>query len=457
MSVRARLAIGAGLLVLTLAGAAGIIAVTQRDYLFGQIDAQLESLSGNAVAVLARTTDRTGPPTGSPTGPQTGPPAVLNDVYVGIIELDSSLTTVDAPTNDPDLRPNVDLPYPTEPATRPSAAGSAARMRVLTTPLGDGRHAVLAISTRAADETFGRLTLTLAAAGAAVLSVMALIWSWVIRLGLRPIMRMTEAADAITGGATDRRVPTRGTRTEADRLGSALNTMIDATQASETRLRQFVADAAHELRTPLTTLQGYSALHARDAHLAGTPLGDSLRRIHSEAERMTRIVDDLQLLANLDEAAELVRTPVDLGAIVRDQAADIAVVVPDRPLTLTVDNDAVVEGDPHRLAQAVAAFTANALRHTPAGTPLELIAVKVPGRVRVEVVDRGPGIDPKHLPHLFDRFYRADAGRTRKAGGSGLGLSIVAAIIEAHNGTCGASSSPDGSAFWFEVPVANVG
>ncbi|MBK6668812.1 MAG: hypothetical protein IPG46_03675 [Actinobacteria bacterium] len=197
MSVRARLAIGAGTLVLTLAGAAGITAVTQRDYLFGQIDAQLESLSGNAVAVLARTTDRTGPPTGSPTGPQTGPPAVLNDVYVGIIELDSSLTTVDAPTNDPDLRPNVDLPYPTEPATRPSAAGSAARMRVLTTPLGDGRHAVLAISTRAADETFGRLTLTLAAAGAAVLSVMALIWSWVIRLGLLPIMRMTEAADAI--------------------------------------------------------------------------------------------------------------------------------------------------------------------------------------------------------------------------------------------------------------------
>ncbi|MBK6668814.1 MAG: hypothetical protein IPG46_03685 [Actinobacteria bacterium] len=152
----------------------------------------------------------------------------------------------------------------------------------------------------------------------------------------------------------------------------------------------------------------------------------------------------------------MVRTPVDLGAIVRDQAADIAVVVPDRPLTLTVENDAVVEGDPHRLAQAVAAFTANALRHTPAGTPLELIAVKVPGRVRVEVVDRARH-RPRHLPHLFDRFYRADAGRTRKAGGSGLGLSIVAAIIEAHNGTCGASSSPDGSAFWFEVPVANVG
>lgn len=450
MSVRARLGIGALLLVLTLAGAAGTIAVTQRNYLFSRIDTQLKSLSTNAAAGLVGAAN----PRRPPTGPPTGPPTAFNDLYAGIIERDGSLVTVVTPTNDPDLRPNIDAPYPTEPATRPTTAGNATRMRVITTPLGDGRRVVLAISTTSADETFRRLTLTLLVAGGAVLSVMALIWSWVIRLGLQPILRMTEAADAITEGATDRRVATRGTRTEADRLGTALNTMIDATQASETRLRQFVADAAHELRTPLTTLQGYSALHARDPQLAETPLGDSMRRIHSEAQRMTRIVDDLQLLANLDEAAELVCTTVDLGAIVRDQGADIAVIEPDRPLTLAVDNGAVVEGDPHRLAQAVAAFTANALRHTPTGTPVDLVARRVRGRVRVEVVDHGPGIDAEHLPRLFDRFYRADDGRTRDAGGSGLGLSIVAAIIEAHDGTYGASSSPDGSVFWFEVPMA---
>ncbi len=440
MTLRRRLVVAVTVLAVVLVVAGLAVVAVQRAQEVSRLDAQLTALARTPRALLLASQRVAG-------GAEV---AGLSDVYVGRMGADGRLVTVAAPTSDPGLVPRL---QPGEavpaPQTRRADAGEARAVRVLTAALPSGRgEAVLAVPTTAADAATRRLGLTLGLTGLVIASVLGLLLWWVDRLGLRPIAQMTEAADAITAGDTGRRVPPGPPGTEAARLGEALNAMIGTTAATQDRMRRFVADASHELRTPLTTLQGYAALHA--SRPPG-PLGaegraevdDAMRRSGAAAAGMRRLVDGLLDLAGLDEGRGLRREPVDLGPLLRDVAADLRVVAPDRVVSVEVPGSLVVTGDRDRLTQAVVGLTSNAVRHTPAGTPVTVRA-SAEGRraVRVEVDDAGPGIPAEHLPHLFDRFYRVDRGRSAASGGTGLGLALVDAIARAHGGTVAVSSEP---------------
>lgn len=453
MTLRARLLVGLMLVLVSLIAAGVSVSLVQRDYLYDQLDRQLVAVARNAER-LGNGTGMPGFGTGSPFG---GGGRVPTDMFVGFVNADGSLTALPALQADQALAPRLDSGGPiSAPTTVRSATDDSRRVRVVAVPLQDGRTLVFAVSTASVDETIRKLVVTLLIGGLAVIAVVALVVWWVIRLGLRPIRRMTEAADAIAGGAVDRRVEGTEGRTEAARLGHALNVMIDTSQASQDRLRTFVADASHELRTPLTTLRGYTALYHSGGFADRAELDDAMRRVNQEANRMSRIVDDLLLLAELDErSGTRPFEAVDLAALVHDLASDMRAVQPERVVSVDAPSEIRVLGDVHYLTQAVAAFTTNAMRYTPADTPITMIVQQHDDCARIEVADHGPGIDPAHVPHLFDRFYRADTGRARKDGGNGLGLAIVASIVGTHNGRCGVESSVgSGSTFWIELPLA---
>jgi len=449
MTLRARLLAALVVLIVALGASGVVVTLVQRDYLYDQLDQQLNEVAARPRAALQRLL----------AGAQVTPTSGYADMYVGVI-VDGTLTTVQAPTEDPELVPSVPLDrLPTTPTTRPTLAGEASSVRVLALELPRGRVAVFALSTTRADAAAGRLMVTLALVALVVLAVVALVAWWVIRLGLRPIKQMTAAADAISAGAKDTRIDVAPGATEAARLGQALNAMIDTTREAESKLRRFVADASHELRTPLTTLRGYSALHSGELEPAAlAEVSDAMRRINQEAARMTHIVDDLLDLTAMDEQRLGELTAFDLRTVLDDLAGDLRVVQPMRPIEVDCPESLMVTADHHRIVQAVAALAGNALRHTPAATPVWLTAARrSDGAVRVAVVDHGPGIAREHLPHLFERFYRADRGRARASGGNGLGLAIVAGIVTAHGGRYGAESPPGGpTTFWFELPPTTI-
>ncbi len=455
MTLRARLLVGLALVLVALGTAGVSVWLVQRDYLYGQLDRQLAAVTrnadrlGNGIVGPATAPDFGGGPRGSGGG------RVPTDVFVALVNADGSLTAIRASQADeslaPKLQSNAAIPRP---VTRPTLSDDSKNVRAVVVPIRNDRSLVFAVSTTSVDQTLRKLVTTLLIGGLAVIGVVALVVWWVIRLGLRPIRRMTEAADAIAGGSVDRRVEGTEGRTEAARLGHALNVMIDTSQAAQDRLRTFVADASHELRTPLTTLRGYTALYNSGGYADAESLDDAMRRMNQEANRMSRIVDDLLLLAELDErTGARVIEDVNISELLSDLASDMRVVQPDRDVTVEVPHDLKVRGDAHYLTQAVAAFTTNAMRYTPTNTPVWIGAKSLGAVVRIEVTDEGAGIDPAHVPHLFDRFYRGDVGRARKDGGNGLGLAIVASIVEAHNGRYGVDSVVGaGSTFWIELP-----
>lgn len=456
MTLRARLlaALAAVLVVLLTAGVTTVF--VQRSYLVGQLDEQLEATVPNARLTVNRVRVgmdlRRGPGSAGDLVP------AIADAYIGVLDTDGVLYTVVAPNDDPNLVPELGgrRSY-RQPATVPTVSGDAARVRVVTADLGPARSTlqlVVALPTTRAEAALRSLVLTLALAYAAVAVVLGLVVWWVIRLGLRPIRHMTEAADAITAGATDTRVPVEPGEHEAARLGRALNLMIDTSQAAESRLRRFVADASHELRTPLTTLRGYTELSAAGALDTPEERADVMRRIGQEATRMSRMVDDLLLLAQLDEERPMERSQVDIAALVHDLAADMRVVQPARSVEVDAAGPLTVLADRDRVVQAITAYTTNAMRHTPPDAPVVLRARREGSEVRVAVEDSGPGIPPDAVDHVFERFYRVDKGRARSMGGNGLGLAIVASIVEAHGGRCGVDSRlGEGSTFWLTLPV----
>ena len=345
------------------------------------------------------------------------------------------------------------------PLTVRATEGSTS-FRLVASPTDMGSTLVVAMPLDDVKQTLGRLLAIELAATVAVMAAVALLARWLVRQGLRPLENMGETAKAIATGDLSRRVEA-DERTEVGRLGVALNGMLghiesafSAQQASEQRLRRFIADASHELRTPLTSIRGYAELFRRGAADRPEDLAKAMRRIEEESARMGVMVDDLLLLARLDQGRPLDREPVDLGIIAADAIDDARTVDPGRPITLEAPEAAVVAGDDARLRQVVANLLANARQHTPPGTPVVVRVGIDDGTAVLEVADEGPGLAPEQAARVFERFYRADESRTRTQGGTGLGLAIVAAIAEAHGGRVSVDTAPgEGARFRVELPL----
>ena len=347
----------------------------------------------------------------------------------------------------------------------PEGYSSTGRYRVLSasTPFNSVR-AVSAAPLRDVDATVSELTQDEVVIGVIVLALVGVLAYALIGVGMRPLVRIEATAGEIAAGDLSRRVEQTDPRTEVGRLGIALNAMLAhieeafaERQASENRLRRFVADASHELRTPLTSVRGYAELFRRGAAERPDDLANAMRRIEAESARMGVLVDDLLLLAQLDQGRPLEQEPVDIAALVQELVADARAIEPGRTMTLEADDDLEVRGDDARLRQAVGNLLANARAHCP---PEASVAVSVHRRGEeavIEVSDEGPGIDPADLDRVFERFFRSDPSRTRASGGTGLGLSIVASIAEAHGGRAEVSSTVgQGSSFRVVLPLIHA-
>jgi two-component system OmpR family sensor kinase len=321
---------------------------------------------------------------------------------------------------------------------------------------------IVALPLHDVDQTLNRLLLVEILVVGGVLVALGLTSFFVVRLGLRPLDRIEVTAGEIAAGQLSRRVSPATPRTEIGRLGIALNAMLERLerafaerQASEDRLRGFLADASHELRTPLAAIRGYAELFRMGATRDEAETQTAMRRIEDESERMGVLVEDLLTLARLDEAPELVRVPVDLALLARDAVEDAHAMAPDRQITLEAPDAAVLLGDSHRLRQVLANLMRNALVHTPGATPIEVSVVEDEQSVTVTVRDHGPGLPDSDPQRLFDRFWRAEGGRERGKGGAGLGLAIVGAVVDAHGGRVSVGNADGGGArFTVVLPKA---
>ncbi len=373
--------------------------------------------------------------------------------------------------------PGAETPAPQLPDTidPPEEVDGPERVRYFTVPgedgdryrvrasLEDGAEAMLVVasSLRDVDSTLDRLLAIEIVVTVAVLGALVALGLWLVRLGLRPLDDIGKTAATIAAGDLSRRVERDDERTEVGRLGRSLNTMLGriessfrAQEASERKLRRFVADASHELRTPLAAVRAYAELYSRGAAERPDDLERSMRGISRESERMSLLVDDLLLLARLDDGRPLARDPVTLDEVVGEAVETAQAVDPERPIELVAER-AVVIGDRDRLRQIVDNLLANVRAHTPPGAPVVVTVRQETQSAVIEVADSGPGLDPEQLEHVFERFYRADPSRARASGGAGLGLSIVAAVAEAHGGRVSARSGPDGGAtFAIAIPLA---
>ena len=355
-------------------------------------------------------------------------------------------------------------PAPKLPATVPlgklltvdSVGSSGLRYRVFAKQdPEDTGITVAAVPLREVDQTLSRLLLVEGLVIGGVLLALGLSAFFVVRLGLRPLDRIEVTAGEIAAGQLSRRVSPADSRTEVGRLGLALNAMLDRLEAafaarteSEERLRQFVADASHELRTPLASIRGYAELHRIGATEDAAGTDKAMQRIEEESKRMGVLVEDLLTLARLDEEPEPRRQPVDLTALARDAAEDARATAPDRKISLSAPDSAIVSGDAHQLRQVLANLTRNALVHTPAGTPIEMSVVQDGGSVTINVRDHGPGLPAKSHEDIFDRFWRSEGGRERGKAGAGLGLAIVQGVLDAHGGQIVAQNAPGGGALF---------
>jgi two-component system OmpR family sensor kinase len=336
--------------------------------------------------------------------------------------------------------------------------------RVLVTPDANqpGTDLVVALPLDGVDTTLGTLLLFEIAISSGI-TIVVLVVTWLlVRRGMRPLERMGATARSIAAGNLGRRVSPSNERTEVGQLGLALNGMLSQIErafaerdVTEQKLRHFVSDASHELRTPLTSMRGYAELLQRNPDMTRDDVLLAVRRIEDETRRMGLLVDDLLLLARLDQGRPLDRAPVDLTSMVNDAVSDARAADPGRSVSARIEAPIVVTGDDLRLRQAVANLVRNALVHTPAGSPVEVALHPENGHVEIDVIDHGPGVPAAQRERIFERFHRADPLRSRDQGGSGLGLSIATAVVGAHGGRISVSDTPGGGAtFRIELPAA---
>ncbi|MEN3536391.1 HAMP domain-containing sensor histidine kinase [Microbispora sp. ZYX-F-249] len=446
-----------------------------RDYLVSRVDMQVGMLAheteirlGRGPAAFARLRV---PPEGRVEIRDTGGRTVLAQAGMGVEDL-----------------PGPGAVTAERPVTVPAVSGDG-RWRARVVPVDGPGAVVVAVDMASVGQITSRLALIEALVGGALMVVLAVVGVVIVRRSLRPLAEIEATADAIARGNLGSRIPDRDPRTEVGRLARALNGMLAQVEAafqaraasetaareseakareseakareseakareSEARMRRFVADASHELRTPLTSIRGFAEFHRQVPDADVTRL---MSRIESEAARMGLLVDDLLLLARLDQQRPLRMQPVDLLALAADAVHDARTLCPERGVSLLVEGDAalIVSGDEVRLRQVVGNLMSNARTHTPEGTPITVRVGSRDGTAYFEVADKGPGLTAEQAARVFERFYRADPSRTRPSGGSGLGLAIVQSLVEAHGGEVGVETAPGaGAAFRVTLPLA---
>lgn len=443
MSIKARLLLSISLVVLIaliLIGAA-TVSIT-RNRLISRVDATLVSAS-------------TRPPR---FGDGDGGPAQISGkrATASIVMTAAGQQLVVEPSgfsDDPDPVPAITLEQLRNNAnhifTARAADGSNQRFRVLIRPLTGNVYYVTAAPLSEVNETVRNLALVILVTGLIVLVLLiGVVWA-TIRHGLRPIDSMIATAGLIGGGDLSRRVDTSDAASEVGQLGQALNDMLSqieasfaAKEASERRLRRFVADASHELRTPLTSIRGYAELYRSGASRSPEGIERVMARIEAEGARMGHLVEDLLLLARLDQGRPLHLEEVDLVELIGLAVMDAQAAGAGYQITLHHPDRAQVTGDPEQLRQVFDNLLTNARVHSWPGTQVTVTVEALQDIVRVLVQDDGPGIAPEHVERVFDRFYRADDSRARASGGSGLGLSIVKSIVTDHGGSVALASVP---------------
>jgi two-component system OmpR family sensor kinase len=465
LSLRARLVVGVVVLAAAGLAAAGVVTYTSlQSFLIGQTD---DSLDAAHVALEQRLSGPTSRDHDGGDAPDIGRlTAATPGLFVQVRRPNGSVLVSGETPQFLGGTQKTPPQLPQDIRMKGTQGGERVAYFTVDAQFGDGRWRVrasldpgiapnmliVATSLSGVDDTLHRLLLVELLVALLVLAGIGVLGLWVVRVGLRPLTAIGHTAAAIAAGDLSRRVDRDDDRTEVGRLGRALNAMLTqietafrAREASEAKLRRFVADASHELRTPLAAVRAYAELFHRGAAERPEDLERSMHGIERESERMSLLVEDLFLLARLDEGRPLERKPVDLAAVVREAVDAAHVVDPGRTVDVELD-DATVVGDRSRLRQVVDNLFANVRAHTSPETPVRVSLRRGDGNVELAVADSGPGLDAAHAERIFERFYRPDGSRTRASGGVGLGLSIVAAVAEAHGGSASARPTEGGGA-----------
>ena len=447
-----------------------------RSFLVRQVDSQLTSIAGGSILRLDRagidpnfveSDDSTN--SFKPVRPLGGVPTATSvtvlDVSGKVLarfggELEGTSATSPFAGFDPvDVINKNDKPFTVE------QKGNLPEIRALARLLPSGEGTVIvSVALDSVDKTLGELRWLYLLISLIVLALIALIAWLMIRLSLRPLSNIERTAAAIADGDLSARLDEKNPRTEVGHLTASLNTMLSKIESafaarteSESKLRRFVADASHELRTPLTAIRGFAELHRQGAIAEGEKTRELIGRIEKESIRRGSLVDDLLLLARLDQQREVEREPVDISLLVQEAVASARAAGPSHPITIDApDEEIYVLGDSMRIHQSIANLLANARSHTPAGTQITVSISQNQDETFVSVSDFGPGLAPEQQTKIFERFYRADASRTRASGeGSGLGLSIVEAVMKVNGGSVSVSSEVGkGSTFTLHFPIA---
>ncbi|MGC1215316.1 MAG: ATP-binding protein [Micromonospora sp.] len=470
-SLRRRLVVSVvALLALVSIGIGGLTTVALRHFLINQVDNQLSGEQPRrqerplSPFDLPRERDERCPP-----AVPGGYPADSIAVRIADGQVCASRQATQAQLTVPAGDVTALTRLPADGAPRTVDLGSLGDYRGVARHMPDGDVLVFAIPLGGVEETVMWMVVAQAGVVTAGLLIAGSLGALIVRANLRPLNRVAATASRVTELPLDRgevalsvRVPEADTdpRTEVGQVGGALNRMLGhvaaalaARQASETRVRQFVADASHELRTPLAAIRGYAEVARRGRQEVPPDVAHALRRVESESTRMTSLVDDLLLLARLDSGRPLAAEPVDLTALVVDAVSDAHAAGPDHRWQLDLpDEPMTVTGDAARLHQVVGNLLANARVHTPPGTTVTTRLARVDGGVELSVADDGPGVPADLQPEVFERFARGDSSRSRAHGSTGLGLSIVAAVVEAHHGRVEMTSRPGRSVFTVRLP-----
>ena len=338
------------------------------------------------------------------------------------------------------------------------------RIDAIAVPARHGETVIAAVALGPAATALSQLSKLNDVIGVAVVVLSAIVAAIVLTFSLRPLRRIAATADAIACGRIDERAPPAPKHSEIAPVATALNRMLDEIQAAfaqrdatEDRLRRFLADASHELRTPLTSIRGYAELFRQGAARRPEDLSEAMHAIEDEAARMTQLVEDLLLLARLDDERPLELVPVALDELVESAIEASKVIDRGRPLTRELERGVIVDGDAARLRQVIDNLLANARRHTPPGTAISVALAGVGDEAVLTVADTGPGIPAAERERIFDRFFRPDGARSRDRGGAGLGLAIVHAVAVAHHGRVSVRpAQPHGAVFEVRLPLASA-